>query len=223
MTSQATTAAVPVGQQISSEPISSPAEWEIVFWQCIVSIHQASLVAALAAMSGVKVTYVAEEMVSASRQKLGWSVPSLGAAELVLVDSPQAVAQLLPRFSAQAIHICQGLRSNGLVGAAQKLLRQRKARILINVETIDDHGLLGIIKRALYAFIVARALPWADSMLVIGAKTPGWFVRRGFPESRVFPFAYFLDLPTAANVPGAEARENRPFQIALPRQGLAHE
>ena len=204
---------------------SATTEREIVFWQRIVSIHQASLVAALADISGVKVTYVAEQILSDSRRKLGWAPPSLGEAELVLVDSPQAVAELLPKFSAQAIHICEGFRKNGLVGVAQKLLRQRKARILIHAETIDDQGLPGIVKRVLYSFIVDRALPWADSILAIGRHTPGWFARRGFPESRVFPFAYFLGLPPAVDMSSFSADENRPFQIAfvgsfIPRKRL---
>lgn len=190
-------------------------ELEIVFWQRIVSIHQAPLIAALAATPGVKVTYVAEEMISDSRRALGWVAPSLGEATLVLVDSEQAVVRLLPRFSAQAVHICQGIRDNGLVGIAQKYLRKRNARVLILAETVDDHGWLGFIKRMWYGLSIFRVTPWADSILTIGERTPRWFAARGFPRSRIFPFCYFLDVPAAADASRADAPDVRPFHVAF--------
>jgi glycosyltransferase involved in cell wall biosynthesis len=200
-------------------------ELEIVFWQRIVTIHQAPLIAALAALPDVKVTYVAEEMISDSRQALGWSAPSLGTADLVLVDSPQAIAALLPRFSAQAIHICQGIRDNGLVGVAQQQLRRRNARVLILAEAVDDHGWGGFIKRFWYELSLRRVTPWVDTILTIGEQTPHWFAARGFPRSRIFPFCYFLDVPANADVSNADAPGVRPFHIVfignfIPRKRL---
>lgn len=198
---------------------------EIVFWQRIVSIHQAPLIAALAAIPGVKVTYVAEEMISDSRRALGWVAPSLGVASLALVDSAQAVAALLPQFSAQAIHICQGIRDNGLVGVAQEHLRKRNARVLIIAETVDDHGWIGFIKRFWYEISIWRITPWADSILTIGDRTPRWFAARGFPRSKIFPFCYFLEAPAATNASNADEFGIRPFHIAfignfIPRKRL---
>ena len=223
--------AAPISEVSAFQATSSAAadaaglELQIVFWQRIVSIHQAPLIAALAATPGVKVTYVAEEMISDSRRALGWVAPTLGEATLLLVDSAPAVAALLPQFSAQAVHICQGMRDNGLVGVAQKHLRKRNARVLILAETVDDHGWVGFIKRMWYGISISHVIPWADSILAIGERTPHWFAARGLFRSRIFPFCYFLDLPAAVNAGCADASAGRPFHIVfignfIPRKRL---
>lgn len=194
---------------------SGSIDLELVIWQTIVSIHQAALVSALASIPRVKVTYVAGEIIDEDRRALGWLAPSLGAASLVIVDSASAVEKLVAQFPDQAIHICQGIRGNGLVGIAEKYLRKRRARIVIQIETVDDYNLAGVPKRIVYALRLRQAVAWADSILAIGERTPIWFADRGFPKSRIFPFAYFLGLPTEADTTLSEVRDDRPFQIAF--------
>lgn len=188
---------------------------EIVFWQRIVSIHQAPLVVALALEPGVKVTYVAEEVIPDGRKALGWLPPTLGCAKLVLVSSAKAVAELIPHFSANTIHICQGFRDNGLVGVAQISLGKRHSRVLVHVETVYDCGLSGFIKRFWYRLIIHRAVAWVDAVLAIGERTPKWFVNRGFPAPRVFPYSYFLNLPSATNTDRSVLSSASPFRIVF--------
>jgi len=200
-------------------------DFELVTWQTIVSIHQAALVSALASISGVKVTYVAGEIIDDQRRALGWSAPSLGPASLVIVNAERTVEELAAQFPEQAIHICQGIRGNGFVGVAEKCLRKRQARIVINIETVDDHNLAGIAKRAVYAVHLRHAVAWADSILAIGHRTPGWLAGRGFPESRIFPFAYFLGLPATAYATFSDELDDRLFRFAfvgsfIPRKRL---
>ena len=204
-----------LGRQSRRESNSSVFEWEIVFWQRMVAIHQAPLIVALAARPGVKVTYVAEEMVGENRRALGWHAPFLGAATLVIVNSPERVASLLPTFSGDAVHVCQGFRSNGLVGVAQEYLRKRGAHIFIVTETVDDRGLVGIIKRFWYALCIMWAKHWVDSVLAIGEKTSTWFGKRGFPTLRIFPFCYFLDASHQARLSCDVENVGRPFHFAF--------
>lgn len=193
----------------------SPIELELVFWQRIVSIHQAPLIVALAEVPGVKVTYVAEETTSESRRALGWVTPSLGAADFIRAESKQAVAGIVAQFPDRAIHLCQGIRDNGLVGVAQRHLQRRKARVVILSETVDDDGGVGVVKRLIYRLSILSAARWVDCILAIGESTPNWYMERRFPRARVFPFCYFLDASDPVNLSCAVESNADYFHIAF--------
>ena len=84
--------------------------------------------AAELARQGCDVTYVSEQMMSAEREEQGWVSPNLGAARLELVPTEADVVALVAKASLDSIHICQGIRSNGLVGVAQRCLARRGIR-----------------------------------------------------------------------------------------------
>ena len=109
----------------------------IYFWQRIVSPHMAGLASALAG-PGCAVVYVAERQMSEDRAQQGWTSPDLGAARLELAPTAaemQAVALSAP---VDAVHICQGVRSNGLVGVAQRTLAAHRRKQWVVMETVED-------------------------------------------------------------------------------------
>lgn len=161
------------------------------FWQRIVSPHMASLVAALAAR-GVDVTYVAERPMSADRAAQGWEVPDLGAAHLRFAPSKDAVKGLVAQAPADSIHICQGLRDNGLVSEAQRALARRTLRQWVVMETVEDSGWRGALRRRMYEFLLHRGRDSIQGILATGHSTRDWLVARGAGADRVFPFTYFL-------------------------------
>ena len=161
------------------------------FWQRIVSPHMAGLAAALAA-AGRDVTYVAEQEMSADRAAQGWQVPPLGAARLRFAPTSDAVREAVREAPEDSIHICQGLRANGLVGVAQRTLAERGIRQWVIMETVDDSGWRGALKRLEYRRLIRQWRPRIEGVLATGHATPGWLAGRGIPADRVFPFAYFL-------------------------------
>ena len=163
----------------------------IWFWQRIISPHMAGLVAALA-RQGCEVTYVAEQEMSSDRAQQGWNLPGLGDAHLELAPTPVAVRALVARAPASSIHICQGIRSNGLVSVAQGELARRGLRQWIVMETVDDSGWRGFLKRFEYWRLLRQCPLRLDGLLSTGHQTPIWVAARGVPANRVFPFAYFL-------------------------------
>jgi glycosyltransferase involved in cell wall biosynthesis len=168
--------------------------FEIWFWQRIVSPHMAHLAVALA-RRGCKVTYVAEEAMSADRQQQGWAVPELPGMSLLYADSDAAIQTLAQKPSEHSIHICQGIRSNGFVGAIQRELSARRLRQWVVMETVDDSGWRGLIKRMEYSRLVRARRDSLQGVLAIGHRTMDWVVARGVPAERVHPFAYFLPDP----------------------------
>lgn len=178
------------------------------FWQRIVSPHMAGLAAALAAR-GCDVTYVAEQEMSDKRASQGWQALSLGKARIRFAPDSAAMRGLAREAPADSIHICQGFRGNGPIGAARKVLAGRKLRQWVVMEGVDDSGWRGIAKRLEYRRMIRQWRPRLDGVLATGQGTAEWLVRRGMPPERVFPFAYFLPTAPAATPycnPGAPFR-----------------
>jgi hypothetical protein len=121
----------------------------IWFWQTIVSPHMAGLAAALA-RQGCEVVYVAERSMTEDRRSQGWTLPDLGSARLELAPTTGAVHALAKTAPVDSTHICQGIRASGWVREAQRALAARGLRQWVLLETVDDTGCRGILKRLEY-------------------------------------------------------------------------
>src|SRR5215471_18462269 len=84
-------------------------DMKYVFWQNMLTHHQASWLAALAATPGVKVVVAAEEEIVGWRKEMGWEVPDYGAASLVWPLAPDIVSRVISDAGFEAIHIFSGL------------------------------------------------------------------------------------------------------------------
>lgn len=184
---------------------------EFVFWQRMVSPLMAGLARALAAR-GAKVTYVASEAISKERARQGWSAPELPGVCLELVADAARTPALSAGFPQDAIHLTQGVRRNSYVKRVISMLRKERARWGTTMETIDDRGLRGVLKRVDYAWALGPKGMRPDFVLAIGERMPEWVAARGFPRERVFPFTYFLDLGID---PLSVARRDGPFRIGF--------
>ena len=164
---------------------------KIWFWQLIVSPHMAGLAKALAE-AGHSVTFVAQNEMSADRIAQGWTLPDLGGARLMFAPTSATALEIAEGSPADAIHICQGIRANGIVGVAQRSLKKLGRKQLVVMETVDDQGWQGFIKRLLYRYLFLRFGRCLSGVLASGISTRKWLVNRGVPAKKVFPFAYFL-------------------------------
>jgi glycosyltransferase involved in cell wall biosynthesis len=157
-------------------------------------------IAASLAKKGHEVIYVAEQEMRAERAELGWQVPYVEGIKLVIANQDSSVQTLVEDAAASSIHLCQGVRSNGYVAVAQNLLAERGLRQWALMETVDDSGWLGVLKRLAYQSIFRRQNQRFQGVLAIGQHTADWVAARGMPASRVFKFAYFLpDQPSQQN------------------------
>lgn len=182
----------------------------IYFWQRIVSPHMAGLAAALA-QQDCEVVYVAERTMSDDRARQGWISPDLGGARLELTPTRDAIAALVKAAPVESIHICQGIRSNGLVGEAQWALARRRLRQWIVMEMVEDCGWRGVLKRLEYRRLFAQWRKPIEGVLATGWHTPDWVMARGVAAERVFPFAYFLPRHATSVVRDQEMSERFRF------------
>ncbi len=184
---------------------------EVVFWQSMISPHMVSLADALAAR-GLTVSFVAAEAVSANRAEQGWTVPQLRDARLRLVSGTAHACEVAASFPATAVHLLQGVRSNGYLSRVVRTLRQLNARCGALMEAVDDRPPLGVLKHPLYTWALSLAPTRPDFVLAIGARTPDWITARHFSADKVFPFCYFLDAKPGVPI---VTRRKGPFQIGF--------
>ncbi len=185
---------------------------EIVFWQSIVSPHQAALVSALSRLPDMRVTYVATREMDQRRTDLGWVTADLGAAQLEIAPTAALVRNLAATFGTDAVHLCPGFRGNGVIAAALPALAKRGAKIGVMMEAVDQRGALGWLKLAYYRFCIRRMQPRVSFCLSIGAEAEDFLWAAGVPGDRVFPFTYFLNSPQG-DVPSAKTG-SRAFRVA---------
>lgn len=171
---------------------------EVWFWQTIVTPHMAHLAVSLA-QRGHRVTYVGEQIMTHDRQEQGWGVPELPGVTLLCADSDTAMRNLAKNAPSDSVHVCQGVRSNGRVSIAQRELSIRRLQQWVVMETVDDSGWKGVIKRMEYRRLVLARRASIQGVLAIGHGTAGWVAARGMPTGRVYPFAYFLPEITIDN------------------------
>lgn len=178
----------------------------------------AGLASALARL-GRKVTYVAEQEVSADRVKLGWQVPQMNGVHLRFAADNEAVRTLVQQATTSSVHICQGIRGNGLVTVAQHALSRRGLRQWVVMETVDDAGAWGIAKRLEYDRLFRGKGRLLEGVLATGHRTMDWIIARGMTAERVYPFAYFL--PQVGNRDHAVHREVGSFRFLFVGQFIA--
>lgn len=166
-------------------------DMRIWFWQRIVTPHMADLASEIARL-GCQVTYVAEQMMSPDRANQGWFAPELNGVKLEIAPSASELQSLALCAPEDSVHICQGIRGNGRVSEAQKILRQRKMRQWVVMETVEDSGMLGVAKRLEYRRLFTKFRKHIRGVLAIGHVTPSWLERCGVDPAAIFPFAYFL-------------------------------
>jgi len=172
----------------------------IYFWQRIVSPHMAGLAAALAGQE-CAVVYVAERQMSEERAQQGWTSPGLGTASLELAPTAAAVRTLALSAPVDAVHICQGIRSNGLVGVAQRTLAAHHRKQWVVMETVEDAGWRGVLKRLEYRRLF---LLWRNRLQGYWppgtAHQPGWCDAGCLPNgSSLLPISCLMLLGRRAN------------------------
>jgi glycosyltransferase involved in cell wall biosynthesis len=163
-----------------------------VFWQNILSPHQAPFLRSLADL-GHGVTVVASEAMTADRLALGWNAPNLGQARVVIGPGVVETKRLIESSPKDAIHVMAGARWTALGHQALRQCLASKRRIGILTEAPDPRGLLGCGRWAKYTVERYTKGFHYDFVLAMGEMGVRWFRRCGYPARTVFPFAYVTE------------------------------
>lgn len=184
---------------------------EVWFWQLIVSPHMVGLASSLAGQ-GWKVTYVAEKELTTDRVKLGWKLSKMPGVQLRVVADRTARLALVDEASPESIHLCQGIRGNRPISYIQRELAKRGFRQWAVMETVDDFGPRGAIKRWEYSRQIRKKGRFLNRILAIGHSTKEWLIARGMAAGQVSPFTYFLPDLASPDISGG-SRPSGPFRL----------
>lgn len=163
----------------------------IWFWQVTCSPHMTALAEALAER-GFHVTYVANKLLSKNRVEQGWEQTDFNKVKLKLAVNKNTVTRLASEAPRDAIHLCQGLRGNGIISNAQSIFRKKGLNHWVFMEIVDDAGWLGLVKKYVYRILFLYWRNHLSGVLAIGHNALDWFIARGMKKNRIFNFAYFL-------------------------------
>jgi glycosyltransferase involved in cell wall biosynthesis len=163
-----------------------------VFWQNLLSPHQAPFLRALAGL-GHGVTIVAAESMSAERLALGWKVADPGRARVVVAPGEEEVRQLIESSPMEAVHVMAGARWTPLGNLALRECLESGRRVGIMSEAPDPRGLRGVGRLAKYTLERCAKGSHYEFVLAMGEQGVRWFEKCGYPARNVFPFAYVTE------------------------------
>lgn len=167
---------------------------QFIFWQNIISPHQAGFIRSLAEL-GHDVSLVAAVDMTADRVANGWTAPELPGVRVITDPKAESILQTIDHSAFDAVHVLAGAR---LLPMGKQITQQcirtgRRTGIL--TEAPDPRGILGCVRWLKYA---AERWRWGgsyDFVLAMGEIGTHWFRRCGYPAAKVFPFAYSTDSP----------------------------
>jgi glycosyltransferase involved in cell wall biosynthesis len=161
----------------------------LCFWWSMVSQHQSACIRELARSNDVVV--VAERRISDDRKRLGWVVPELGNARIIIDPTSSQMQELLVESDGR-IHILQGWRGCRL---SRQILssRIRPARLGVVVEACDERGVRGFIRTMYYRALLASKYSRVDFVYSMGSMGETYYRKVGIRSDCLFPFCYTVE------------------------------
>lgn len=175
-------------------PVCPP--MKLVFWQNMLAFHQSAHVRALAEQ-GHDVTFVSQETISDERKTMGWAVPDFGQAQVVIAPNHVRIRQLVVESPEDTIHVIGGIRGYQIGRKALAYCLATPRRVGFLSESPDVRSWKGTVRRLLYTQERIRYRQRIDFVLAMGQLGVRWFRQCGYPPSRVFPYAYLTERPSA--------------------------
>jgi len=169
-----------------------------VFWQNMLTHHQAPWLAALATLPGVDVVVAAEEEIAGSRREMGWQHPDYGAASVVWPLLSEVIIRVIRDAGPRAVHVFSGIGAYQHVHSALLKCMRLEMRAGFMAESSSSNGFAGLGRFVAGYLRRLRYGQAIDFVLAIGEAGPMWFRRLGFPPGRIFEFAYFPPAPAGS-------------------------
>ena len=165
---------------------------QLVFWQNILSPHQAPFLRALADL-GHDVTVVAKDSMTPDRLALGWKAADMGRAFTVINPDKAELQRMVKTSPPDSVHVMAGARWTRLGRQAFDACAALGRRMGILSEAPDPRGIGGYARRIRYTAERLANGSRYQFVLAMGDMGTQWFRRCGYPRKRVFPFAYVTE------------------------------
>jgi glycosyltransferase involved in cell wall biosynthesis len=172
-----------------------------IFWQNILSIHQAAFIRVLAIRDKTRVYCAYEEDLSEARTSMGWTIPDYGAAVTCDVRNISFFNELCAMDYPEVCHVFGSYFVLPHAYKAFKKLRTSSCLRVWTSEAFDFYGWQGWLRLMRCRWHVLREAENAfDYVFGMGQLGVDFFRRAGIPNNKVFEFAYITD-PVSVALP----------------------
>ncbi len=190
---------------------------DLVFWQNIVSPHQAALLSSVAGRwrkhHGGGTFLLCEQRMSPSRRRQGWDAPDIDGVEIYCLDEGHTFEAFTARFFGRgATHVCSGFHAIPLAWRALRAATQRGERTFVMLEYPQSSAHTYWLKAARYRIHALRFGCSLQALLCYGEIGAAYYRGVGFPRSRVHPIGYTVPVGPR---PSASERRNNAVQLLL--------
>lgn len=187
----------------------------IVFWEPCTSPHKADFFSAIATIApDIEVICCADSELSKERQAQGWAIEPTNTFRTIVAPSHTEIDQLVIEQANSTLHIFSGIRWVPSIIAGLNAVKRNRSRFAIMSEPRVREGWKGSL-RFLHSWLTESWLRrHAEFVLAQGRNGPPWFRSVGYPDDRIFPFAYFVDPTTNLTSTETKSRDaDLPIQI----------
>lgn len=179
-----------------------------IFWQNIISIHQAPFLSNLAENS--EVILIVEKEMDQRRIMDGWEIPNLGKCHIYIEPNNKQINSIFGKQN--AIHIFSGFRSYNLCSKAFDIALKRKLPIGIMSEPFNWIGIKGKLRYVRHLYFRYKYENKISFILAIGNKGRWCFEKTGFSKKKIFDWGYFTE---TATIPISDNLNNLPSLIYI--------
>jgi len=163
----------------------------LVFWQPNVGIHSGTLYKEL--LMNFTVTLCVIEPVSDRRKQMGYSYVDNASVDLkILSHKKRKNIELFDELnSTTTLHLFSGTRGYASIWKVLKRANKKKAHFSILSETPDWIGIKGKVRKLVSKYDAYFLKKNVSFILGIGPHAIQWFSDAGYPEHKLFEWAYF--------------------------------
>ena len=165
-------------------------KYTVCFWQLIVTPHMVELHKQLL-NKGIKSFYYCFSDVSGERASSGWSNYNKSIENVIVLKSQAEIKTILLSHQADTIHICQGLRGNGIISYVQNKLEFFNIKYWVVLEDINFNGFFGKLRFILYFFLFKYKNKRVKRFLTIGKKTR-FLLNLCVNSEKISEFSYYI-------------------------------
>lgn len=161
-----------------------------VFWQNILSIHQAPFLNHLALHN--QVILIVERPLNKERMSEGWSLPQMEHVTLISAPDQGRIRHLLAQYK-NAVHCFSGIDAFPMVYRAFRWACQAGIRPLLYIEPYEWKGCWGLLRRMKYTLHAWRFGQKIMAILTTGEHGRICYTRALFPPEKILDWGYFTD------------------------------
>lgn len=167
---------------------------EVNFWIHSLSPHILPLAHELSCL-GYDVSVFYDKTITDRRAALGWQSSADYCFTYVYIGDPFLLLSSVKSLTQGCINIVQGIRGNGSISSAIKLLCRFNHKFFVYMESIRFQGSASIVKELVYRWLFYHYSKYIIAVLYIGKPILGLLGNSLSSSIPFLPFAYFLPLP----------------------------